>query len=137
MARPTKYDKIDLKQVKKLAIKGFIDTEMCDFFNVCEKTWNNWKTKHPEFLQSLKDGKELPDNNVVRSLYERATGYSHDSIHITNYLGVVTQTPIIKQYPPDPTSIIFWLKNRDPEHWREKQEVEHSGGVTVIHDDIK
>jgi hypothetical protein len=27
--------------------------------------------------------------------------------------------------------MIFWLKNRKPAEWRDKQEVEHSGGVTV------
>ena len=36
-----------------------------------------------------------------------------------------------KQVAPNPTSAIFWLKNRKPEKWRDKQEIEHSGGVTV------
>ena len=26
---------------------------------------------------------------------------------------------------PDTTAIIFWLKNRQPEYWRDKQEVDH------------
>jgi len=30
----------------------------------------------------------------------------------------------VKQYPPDPTSAIFWLKNRQPKIWRDKQEEE-------------
>jgi len=32
--------------------------------------------------------------------------------------------PTVKHYPPDTTAAIFWLKNRQPAKWREKQEVE-------------
>jgi hypothetical protein len=33
----------------------------------------------------------------------------------------------VRHYPPDPTSMIFWLKNRQPQDWRDKQEHEHTG----------
>lgn len=36
----------------------------------------------------------------------------------------------IKHVAPDVTAQIFWLKNRKPREWRDKQEIEHSGGVT-------
>ena len=29
-----------------------------------------------------------------------------------------------KCYPPDPTSMIFWLKNRQPLVWRDKKEID-------------
>ncbi|WP_431030107.1 helix-turn-helix domain-containing protein [Lysinibacillus sp. LZ02] len=35
-----------------------------------------------------------------------------------------------KEVVPDTTAQIFWLKNRKPDVWRDKQQVEHSGGVT-------
>ena len=41
--------------------------------------------------------------------------------------GAIAMTPIRKVYPPDTTAAIFWLKNRKPEEWRDKQAVEHSG----------
>ena len=34
-----------------------------------------------------------------------------------------------KHIPPDVTAQIFWLKNRDPERWRDKQEIQHSGEI--------
>jgi len=43
----------------------------------------------------------------------------------------IVQPELIKYYPPDPVSIIFWLKNRKPEQWRDKQEAEHKGNVIV------
>jgi len=38
--------------------------------------------------------------------------------------------PTTKHYPPDATSAIFWLKNRQRDKWRDKQDVVHSGGVS-------
>jgi len=35
-----------------------------------------------------------------------------------------------KEVVPDTTAQIFWLKNRKPDVWRDKQQVEHSGEVT-------
>lgn len=35
----------------------------------------------------------------------------------------------VKEVVPDVTAQIFWLKNRKPREWRDKQEVEHSGGT--------
>ena len=31
----------------------------------------------------------------------------------------------IEHIPPDTTAAIFWLKNRDPQHWRDSQQLEH------------
>lgn len=120
MARPTKYKEDYADKAEKLYAKGFTDVELADFFGVTEKTINNWKLQFPEFLQSLKSGKEIADSKVERSLFQRATGYSHPDIHISNFQGKVTTTPIIKHYPPDVTAQIFWLKNRKPDEWADR-----------------
>jgi hypothetical protein len=98
-------------------------------FGVSETTINAWKREHEDFSDALKLGKVAADTRVEQSLYRRALGYSHDSVHISNYQGVVTQTPIVEHYPPDPTSCIFWLKNRKPAEWRDRVEHEHSGNI--------
>jgi hypothetical protein len=36
--------------------------------------------------------------------------------------------------PPDVTACIFWLKNRDPQHWRDSQQMEHVLGKYIISD---
>jgi hypothetical protein len=43
--------------------------------------------------------------------------------------GNVTEVPIVENFPPDPTSMIFWLKNRQPAKWRDKHDMEHSGAI--------
>lgn len=122
--RPTDYDKVNLEQARVLASKGFTDNEMATFFGVAESTWYLYKTQYPEFSEALKLGKEEADRKVERSLFERATGYSHPDTHFSAYEGLVTETPTVKHYAPDTTAAIFWLKNRKPEEWRDKTEVQ-------------
>ena len=127
--RPSKYKKEYAEQAAKLCLLGAIDKQMADFFEVEESTINNWKHDYPEFLESIKESKEIADANVAKSLYERATGYSHPDVHIGNYRGMPIITDIIKHYPPDATSMIFWLKNRQPEKFRDKQEFDLNHGT--------
>ena len=115
-------------QVFELAKQGFTEKEIAEIFSVTQTTITTWKKKFPVFLASLKGGRKIADQKVVESLYQRATGYSHPEVHITNYKGNITKTNIIKHYPPDPTSMIFWLKNRKPDEWRDKQERVHEIG---------
>ena len=44
--------------------------------------------------------------------------------------GNVTKVPYQEHVPPDVTACIFWLKNRDPAHWRDVQQMEHVLGST-------
>jgi hypothetical protein len=41
-----------------------------------------------------------------------------------------------KHRTADTTAQIFWLKNRKPKEWRDKQELEHTGelGVVIVDD---
>jgi hypothetical protein len=123
MARPTAYKPEYNEQALKLCRMGATDKQIADFFGVTEKTIANWKNKKAGFLQSLKEGKLLSDAEISNSLFHRAKGYSHKDVDIRVVAGQIVETPIDKHYPPDATSCIFWLKNRQPEHWREKQEV--------------
>lgn len=125
--QPTKYKSEYVVQVEKLCLLGATDKDIADFFEVSESTLNNWKNEHPEFLESIKKGKMLADANVAERLYKRALGYEAPDIDIRVIENQIVETPLIKHYPPDPTSAIFWLKNRQPEKWRDKQVQEISG----------
>lgn len=131
IGRPTKYKTEYNEQAYKLCLLGHTDEELASFFEISESTLNNWKIEYPDFMESIKKGKEIADADVSVSLYQRALGYSHDDVDIKAVNGEIVETPVIKHYPPDPTSMIFWLKNRQPKKWRDKQVTEHEGGITV------
>lgn len=141
--RPSKKTKLiagtlplDMGMIETLYGFGMIDEQVAQVIGISIDALNDWK-KDEKFLLALKAGKRISDDRVERSLYERATGYSHPDVDIRQYEGQVIKTEIIKHYPPDPTSMIFWLKNRRRAEWRDKQEVEHSGVVVLKPDNIK
>lgn len=125
MGRPSKFDPTKCAQAERLCKLGATDKELAEFFEVSEDTINAWKKDHPEFSEALKSGKQLADAMVGERLFQRATGYSHPDVHISNYQGSITKTEITKHYAPDTTACIFWLKNRRPDLWRDR--VEHTG----------
>ena len=73
--RPTDYCDDYARQVVKLSELGATDQEIADFFDVHVSTIHRWKHVHPEFCDTLKIGKEVADNRVERSLYQREIGY--------------------------------------------------------------
>lgn len=131
LGRPTKYKEEYNDQAYKLCLLGHTDEELAQFFEVATSTIYEWKNEHPEFSESIKKGKEIADGNVVASLYNRAIGYQAPDLDIKMYEGEIIETPYIKHYPPDATSAIFWLKNRQPKKWRDKQVTEHEGQIEI------
>jgi len=133
--RPTDYHNDLLPKVKKLANAGLTDEQLAAALDVCTATIYNWKRDHPEFLEALTISKAASNGKVRRSLFERACGYYHPEVHISSYEGDITETEIVKHYPPDTAACAIWLKNRgsnDPETggqeiWRDKQEITHLG----------
>lgn len=131
MARPTSYRKEYAEQARKLCLLGAIDKELADFFEVCPETIDNWKKRHPDFVEALRFGKAGADANVADRLYQRAMGYSHKAVKIFGdpKTGDHLEVSYMEHYPPDTTACIFWLKNRRPDLWRDRHDLQHSGQV--------
>lgn len=138
IGRPSKYTKQIADQTYKLCLLGATDKDLADFFEVNEDTINEWKKVYPTFSESIKKGKSIADANIADRLYQRAMGFEHDSeeikvVSIGQNLGSsIERVPVRKVYPPDTTAAIFWLKNRQRDNWRDKQEVENSGEQKII-----
>ena len=79
------------------------------------------------FADSQEHGKDVAEN----SLFKRINGYSHPEDKIFNNQGVELVVPTIKHYPPDTTAAIFWLKNRQKDNWRDKQEVDTNVNMNI------
>jgi len=98
IGRPFKMNQVNLDQVEVIASLGLIDEEIAIVLGISRRTLNYWKKK-PDFLHSLKRGKLKADFQVTKSLYEKAKA-------------------------GDVGAIIFWLKNRRPDLWRDRQHID-------------
>ena len=120
--KPVKWNGDRIRQAFLLAsLFGATDTQIAQVMDVSEHTITYWKRTKPEFLEALNKGKLTKDEQVERSLFERATGYSHPDVHISNFQGEITTTNITKHYPPSEVACIFWLKNRQRQRWADVQ----------------
>jgi hypothetical protein len=122
--RPSSYKPEFAAQAAKLCSLGATDQEMADFFEVNVLTIYRWKHAHDEFCKALKVGKEVADERVERSLYQRAIGYEQDEVKIFMPGGAAepVYAPFRAKIAPDVTAAIFWLKNRRRELWRDVTE---------------
>lgn len=132
VGRPTSYKPEYNRQVERLCLLGATDQQIADFFCVKVLSIHDWKKRYPLFLAAIRKGKEEADMAVTKSLYQRAIGYKVKVEKIFQYEGRAVRVPTIEKYPPDPTSMIFWLKNRRPKEWRDKHDHDHTSGGEKI-----
>lgn len=126
---PFAYKPEFVEQAAKLCALGATDMELADFFGVTWRTIYRWKNSYPKFAAAMQEGKDAADARVQRSLYQRAVGYDHDSVKI--FLPRNSRKPVMVPYvehvPPDITAGQYWLNNRRPDQWRNKNTVALGG----------
>lgn len=123
--------------VEAWARDGLIEEQIAKNLGVAYSTFREYKSKYPALMAALKKGKEVVDIEVENALLKRAKGYSYNEVtqelmrNPTTGANELVITKIVKkEVQPDTTAQIFWLKNRKPKEWRDKQEIEHSGETT-------
>lgn len=126
--RPTKYEAKKHIQLARLCARaGYTDEETAKELEVATSTLYKWKVEHKEFSEALKENKKIVDDRVKASLLNRALGYEYEE-EVSTKNGIVRITKVMH---PDPTSAIFWLKNRQSQEWRDKRDVELDTNVPI------
>lgn len=112
---------------------GATDPDIADKIGIGLSTLYEWKKKYPEIAEALKKNKELADIEIENSLFKRALGYEYtETIKETDGKGVTKERVLIKHMPPDAASIIFWLKNRRPAKWRDRQQADNKESIAKL-----
>ena len=137
--RPSLYKEGFVEQAYKLCLLGATDKDLASFFEVDERTINNWKLDYDDFFQSIRNGKKIADMEVASCLFKTTQDrivieqvpfktknvfYNDDGKRIEEE--VIKIIEVEKVIPADFRSQSFWLKNRSSENWRDKQEVDHT-----------
>lgn len=118
--------------IVELAANGSLDEEIADQVGIHVNTLRNWRKRFPTFDEQVRAAKDLADEAVVASLFKRATGYKRRVVKVfQTKFGEIHREEYDEEVPPDPTSCIFWLKNRRREEWRDVHKVELEKKVTV------
>jgi transcriptional regulator with XRE-family HTH domain len=145
--RKNKYDTHvfpRLEEIGHWCREGLTEEEICKRLGVSVASFNNYKKEYIELLESLKVNKSIADYRVEDALYMKAIGYEYeeetieridflrptliDGEWVDHEMRVVKRMK--KKQQPDTTAMVFWLKNRRPDLWRDKHEIEHGGEIT-------
>ena len=124
-AASVKLDERILREAEIASEMGLTNRQLARLFGISTRTLQKWIREDERFAHALKEGKSVADARVARSLYERATGYSHPEEKVFCSEGDIITYVSTKHYAPDPESAKFWLKNRRPHEWRDR--IEHTG----------
>lgn len=90
---------------------GLTDEQIAHNMGIGARTLYEWKNAFPQIAQTLKKTKEVVDRQVENALFKKAI-------------------------EGDTTAMIFWLKNRRPNDWRDKRETALSGAVQTVPDKL-
>lgn len=112
--RPSKYDPRFVSVARIVCVLGGTNEHLAAAFGVAKATIENWRAEHPDFEDAIATGKGYADARVLIALYHRAVGFKKHG----------------KYYPPDPTSLIWWMKNRMG--WRDKPEGEEEDPQDMV-----
>ena len=136
MARPGKYEthvKPKLGLVEVWARDGLSDEGIAKKLGISRDTLIGYKKEFSDFSDTLKRGKDVVDAEVENALLKRALGYEYEEVTEEYENGSLTKTKkTIKQVVPDVGAQAFWLKNRKPDDWRDRQELGITGGIDEI-----
>lgn len=133
MGRPSKYAKTIVLKILEMASRGCAEQTICAKMKINVDTLHEWKKVHPDFSEALKAAKEISDDEVVETLRSKALGYTRKSVKFwyDADLKQVVKEVYDEYYPPDTTALIFWLKNRQPDRWRERKEITGKDGEAL------
>lgn len=134
MVRPNVKDWLTPEGLEKLegwAINGLTNEQIAENMGIVQSTFYRWVAENKELKDVLKRTKDICDMQVENALFRKAIGYEYYE-ETTDFMfkdGVEVECGkkrVKKIMPPDTTAQIFWLKNRKPETWRDKQVIDAS-----------
>ena len=135
-----KYGKQIVKDICKLIESDdYTQKEICQQVGINQDTFTDWKHNHSDFSDAIKkaDKKRLQFFAVEarKSMLKKIQGYDYEETHATmipskekDGKGVIKEQKKIKKHiPPDSTLLMYVLNNTDPENFRHKEHMEHTG----------
>nr|WP_319268348.1 phBC6A51 family helix-turn-helix protein [uncultured Draconibacterium sp.] len=107
--------------------------EICKQVGITKDTYHRWINEKTDFSDSVKKARGEFDVMIAeeakKSLLKKVKGYSVEETR-TSYVDkngkpkIKEKVTTTKYFQPDTASIIFTLTNKDPENWKNRQNID-------------
>ena len=112
-----------LEEIGAWAREGYTEEDIAKELGISYSGFRNYKKQHMELVGVLTENKKIADNAVRAALFKRATGYTYTKERKERgedgKLVVVEKATV--EVAADVSAAKFWLTNRDPENWKDRQ----------------
>ncbi len=132
--RPNLYNshvKPRLLEVEEWYSKGATDAEVARNLSVGLSNYYRYKARFRYLREAVKRGSDVATDAVEAALFKRAMGYTVEEVHTESFAEEAKDkkrrskvTKITKHIAGDVGAQAFWLKNRRPELWKDRHELD-------------
>lgn len=135
-----KYGKEITNKLCRHLKQGSSIKSACALVGISQETFYKWRKEKAEFSETIKRAMAIPDKAVENALYKSAImGHSYmekEYSMVPTKDGTGLKKILVKEVKkivlPNVTAQIFWTKNRCPEEFKDKQEIEAGEGLKAI-----
>lgn len=134
--RPGALEPWMLERSYSLALTGYTNEEMAGIFGVSTTTFHRWMEQRTDFRDSLRAGREFAVADVVKSMHERAQGYSK-TLEKRTYDGIGNLMKVEAQdvfIPPDAGAQKFIVQVRSKAKWNLNAEAADEDDIELEND---
>lgn len=136
IGRPPRYaGAVDDTRAYEFAQLGYVDSQIAEAMGISVSTLYNWKRKYPQYAEAIASGGKRANFRVLNALLARAEGgyvTETKAFKLRDKRGIerVEIVEVQRYIPPDTQACIFWLTNREREHWKFYKPVDHPAPTT-------
>lgn len=126
-----------LPLIAKWCRSGLTDKEIWNRLDIEKSSYYAYQNKFPEFKETVHKNKEFCDAEVENQFYKNCLGYEYVEQTVSTKKEVIYEDgkrvreisepvviDLVKHKPSETNAAKFWLQNRDPENWKEKQQID-------------
>ena len=131
-----KYSKELTEKICKHLKQGNTINTTCQAVGISKETFFQWMKK-PDFSDSIKKAMAIPDKKVENALFKSAImGHRYEEkeykgVAVGEKIKMIPVKTVTKIIAPNVTAQIFYLKNRQPDEWKDRHDLDVSGNLNI------
>ena len=131
-----KYSKELTEKICEHLKRGNTINTTCQAVGISKETFFQWMKK-PDFSDSINKAMAIPDKKVENALFKSATmGHrykekEYKGVAVGEKIKMILVKTVTKIIAPNVTAQIFYLKNRQPDEWKDRHDLDVSGNLNI------